>query len=176
MAQAVMFLFRFRLCILLHEPTSRSLIFCGGYFAALVDGGANLRGDIAPGVILRADVVDGADFASPNQYDPAPNVIGMQFLNPNAFSEPDPFTLGNSSRTLPGIRGPGRIGFDLMLAKNFRFRERWRAQFRWEAFDFTNTPAFNVPNRSFGSGNFGLLTGALPNSRRIMQLGLRITF
>ena len=147
----------------------------GGYFGALVDGGPNLRGDIGAGVILRADVT-GEPFKSPNQGEPAPNVIGKQFLNPAAFAEPEPFTLGNSSRTLPGIRGPGRVNFDVMLAKNFRWQDRWRAQFRWEAFDALNTPAFNVPNRSLGSGNFGFVTGTLPNSRRIMQLGLRVTF
>ncbi len=147
----------------------------GGYFGGVVDGGANLRGDIGAGIILRPDVT-GQPFKSPNHGTPAENVIGWQFLNPDAFAEPAPFTLGNSSRTLPGIRGPGRVNFDVMLAKNFRWSERFRAQFRWEAFNLTNTPAFNVPNRSLGSGNYGLVTSTLPDSRRIMQLGLRVTF
>lgn len=97
-------------------------------------------------------------------------------MNPAAFAEPDRFTLGNASRTLPGIRGPWGLNFDLMLAKNFYFGERWKAQFRWEAYDFTNTPTFLLPNGNLGSGSFGYVIGTLPNSRRIMQVGLRITF
>ena len=147
----------------------------GGYFGGLVDGGPNLRGDIGAGVILRPDVT-GQDFKSASHGTPAEGVIGWQFLNPDSLTEPAQFQLGDSSRTLPGIRGPGRINFDMMLAKNFRWSERWRAQFRWEAFNMTNTPAFNTPNASVGSGNYGLVTGTLPDSRRIMQLGLRITF
>ncbi len=103
-------------------------------------------------------------------------MIGFNWLNDAAFENRAPYTLGNAGRTLPGIRGPSRFNFDVMLGKNFRWGERWRARFSWEAYDFTNTPAFNIPNTSFGSGSFGLVTNTLPNSRRIMQIGLRITF
>ena len=63
-----------------------------------------------------------------------------------------------------------------MLGKNRFWGERWRARLSWEAYDFTTTPAFNIPNTALGSGSFGIVSGTLPNSRRIMQLGLRITF
>ena len=129
----------------------------------------------AAGIVLRPDL-PGAPFKSPNQGQQADGVSGLQWLNDAAFAEPDRFTLRNASRTLPGNRGPWRLHFDLMLAKNFYWGERWRAQFRWEAYGFTNTPAFLLPNGSLGSGSFGLVTGVLANSWRIMQLGLRITF
>lgn len=147
----------------------------GGYMGVNVDGGGNLRGDNAAGVSLRPNLT-GAPFKSSSQGEPAGSVIGLQWLDDAAFENPAQYTLGNAARTLPGIRGPMRITFDLMLAKNFTWGERWRAQFRWEAYDFTNTPAFNIPNTSFGSGNFGRVTNTLPNSRRIMQFGLRVTF
>ncbi len=51
-----------------------------------------------------------------------------------------------------------------------------RARFSWEAYDFTNTPTFNIPNTTLGSGNFGLVVNTFPNSGRIMQMGLRITY
>ena len=149
----------------------------GGYLGVNVDGGGNLRGDNAAGVALRPNLT-GAAFKSSTQGNPADGVIGFNWLNEDAFENPAPYTLGDAGRTLPGIRGPGRITFDLMLGKNFTWgrNEKWRAQFRWEAYDFTNTPAFNIPNTSFGSGSFGLVVNTLPNTRRIMQLGLRISF
>ena len=147
----------------------------GGYVGLAVQGGGDIRGDNAPGLILRPNLT-GVSAKSPNQGQPAEGVIGLQWLNEAAFEEPAQFTLGNASRNLPGIRGPWRLNFDLMLAKNFYWGERWRAQFRWEAYDFTNTPTFLLPNGALNSGNFGLVTGVLPNSRRIMQMGLRITF
>jgi len=68
--------------------------------------------------------------------------------------------MGNASRTRPGIHGPGHISFDLVVARNRHFLERYRLQFRWEMFNFTNTPQWGLPNQSFGSSNFGRLTGA----------------
>ena len=103
-------------------------------------------------------------------------MIGFNWLNEDAFEVPDPYTLGNAGRTLPGIRGPSRINFDVMLGKEFYWGERWRTRFSWEAYNFTNTPAFNIPNTTLGSGSFGIVSATLPNSQRIMQVGLRITF
>ena len=77
-----------------------------------------------------------------------------------------------TSRTLPGVYGPGSVEFDLMLAKNFRFKERWRFQFRWEMFNFTNTPRFSQPSQTVGSTDFGWVTSA--GARRIMQFGLKL--
>ena len=147
----------------------------GGYMGVTVDGGGALRGDLSAGISLRPNVT-GAAFKSSSQSEPAEGVIGFNWLNDAAFEEPERFTLGNAGRTLPGIRGPSRVNFDVMLAKNFRWGEDWRARFSWEAYDFSNTPAFNIPNTSLGSGTFGIVQNTLVNSRRIMQLGLRITF
>ena len=122
----------------------------GGYMGVTVDGGPNLRGDVAAGITLRPNLT-GQSFAAANQGQAAESVIGLNWLSEGAFSAPDQYTLGNASRTLPGIRGPWRGNFDLMLAKNFYWGENWRAQFRWEAFNFTNTPAFQIPNGSLGS-------------------------
>jgi hypothetical protein len=48
------------------------------------------------------------------------------------------------------LRGPRYSNLDLGLFREFRITERFRAQFRAEAFNFTNTPHFNPPggNRS----------------------------
>jgi hypothetical protein len=64
------------------------------------------------------------------------------------------------------------VNFDSMVAKNFRIQERLRAQFRWEMFNMTNTPAWNRPEEVFTAGNFGTVIAA--GGRRIMQLGLKL--
>jgi len=67
---------------------------------------------------------------------------------------------------------PGLANFDLMLAKTWQISERWRVQFRSEAFNAFNTPAFNQPAQVLGAANFGVVTGA--TSRRILQFGVKL--
>jgi len=121
---------------------------------------------------LRPNLVS-SDLLSPRKGQPlSGGNRGLEWLNPAAFAAPAPFTLGNASRTLPGVYGPGSRLFDLMVAKNFPLREHWRAQFRWEMFNFTNTPAFGLPAQTVGTGEFGWVTSA--GARRIMQLGMKL--
>ena len=63
-------------------------------------------------------------------------------LNPDVFTTPARFTPGNAARTV--IQGPGLVNLDLAMMKNFLIRERFKLQFRWEAFNATNTPKFSV--------------------------------
>src|SRR5262249_9167461 len=68
-----------------------------------------------------------------------------RWFNTDAFTAPPPFTFGNVSRTLPDIHSDGLFNLDLSLFKNIPLRERWKLQFRAEAFNFTNTPTFDTP-------------------------------
>lgn len=140
----------------------------------VLNGPTNLRGDNSDGTILRANLVPGQPLYASDKGSPAAGVRGLSWLNPAAFVNPAPFTFGNASRTLPQVLGPPLINFDSLLAKNFRLRERWRAQFRLEMFDMTNTPNFASPNDSFGGTSFGVITSATATSRRIMQAGLKL--
>jgi hypothetical protein len=138
----------------------------------VLNGPTNLLGDNSDGTILRADLVSGQKLYASDKGSPAPGVRGISWLNPAAYTSPAAFTFGNSSRTLPGVLGPPLINFDSLVAKNFRVRERWRAQFRWEMFNMTNTPNWGAPNDAVGGGSFGVITSA--SSRRIMQLGMKL--
>jgi hypothetical protein len=139
---------------------------------AVQNGTAEIRNDTAPGTTLRPDLT-GEPLELPNRGDPAPDgIIGKVFLNEAAFAKPAQYTLGNSSRTLPGVYGPILASFDFMLAKNFRWGEHYRAQFRWEMLNFMNTPYFGLPNQAFGDSNFGIIGGA--SGRRIMQFGMKL--
>ena len=97
------------------------------------------------------------------------------FVDAKAFSAPDPFTYGNVGRTLPDVRGPRLSNMNLSLFKTFALIERLKLQFRAEAFNFTNSPMFGMPNQSFGSAAFGTIT-ATQNSPRQLQLALRLFF
>jgi hypothetical protein len=113
---------------------------------------------------------------------------GKSFLVPPALG-----SFGNMGRNI--FRDSGFRDLDLSIFKNFKFRERFGAQFRWEIFNVLNQPqvvnpygsssAINAGN-SLGLGNLGA-PGVTPDigagnpligtgSQRVMQLGLKLTF
>ncbi|MEZ5362499.1 MAG: TonB-dependent receptor [Bryobacterales bacterium] len=138
----------------------------------VLNGARDILGDSADGKTLRPDLVSSQLYASDKGQALSNGNKGLSWLNPDAFAVPAQYTHGNASRTLPGVYGPGIVSFDAMLSKNFTWGEGWRAQFRWEMFNFTNTPQFDLPGQSLGSSGLGQITGA--GGRRIMQFGLKI--
>lgn len=109
--------------------------------------------------------------------DKATNQSISQWFNTAAFTAPAPFTYGNVSRTLPDVSGDGLFNLDFSLFKNFTVREKFRFQFRAEAFNLTNTPTFEIPNSVYGPLNFGQVTAlAFYPKPRIIQFGLRMDF
>lgn len=87
------------------------------------------------------------------------------FLGPKGY--------GNAGVSL--FDAPGQKTWDISLHKEFRVREGHRLQFRYEAFNFFNTPQFNAPNRSLGAADFGRIGGTVINNRE-MQFGLKYLF
>jgi len=91
---------------------------------------------------------------------------------------------GNMGRN--NVSGPGLFNLDLSLFRRFNITERFKAELRGEATNFTNTPAFANPNTTVGDANFGKITGTLAGlianqgtggtGPRAMQLGLKLTF
>jgi len=143
----------------------------GGPFGVTVLNGGNLYlGDTTQ--TLRPNLIGTPNLVT--QGASAVGIRGLQWFDTSAFGIPARFTYGNAARTLPGIFGPGLANFDTMLAKTFTIRERWRAQFRWEVLNMTNTPAWQMPGRVLGSADFGNVTSA--SGRRIMQLGLKVSY
>jgi len=148
----------------------------GGPFGVnVLDGPLLYLGDASDGKNLRPDLVPGVPMYHPKKGQPRDDGSrGIYWLNAEAFAIPPKYAHGNASRTLPGVLGPAGISFDAMVAKNWRFLERYRLQFRWEMFNFTNTPQWNLPGQSFWNSGFGFIGGA--GGRRIMQFGLRLSF
>jgi hypothetical protein len=116
-------------------------------------------------------------------------VAGNSVLTPNALG-----TYGNMGRNI--FRDSAFKNVDFSVFKEFKFRERFGAEFRWELFNLFNHP--NIAN-PYGSSNTSFLGSnvaspasfgcgcATPDvaagnplvgsgSSRVMQLGLKLTF
>jgi hypothetical protein len=105
-----------------------------------------------------------------------PNPTPDRWFNTGAFTRPATYEMGNMTRWAPNIRfGPAKHA-DVAILKNFRFAESWRAQFRAEMFNMTNTPQFGRANTDISSGDFGRVGGTTNVGPRNIQLGLRLQF
>ena len=96
------------------------------------------------------------------------------YINPAAFSQAPIYTFGNVTRTI-GMRGPGQASTDFSIFKTYGIHESFKAQFRFEVFNLTNTPLFDGLNATYGNPAFGTITNQA-NYPRIVQLGLRFTY
>jgi hypothetical protein len=72
------------------------------------------------------------------------------------------------------MEGPGYLGFNSGLSKQFRVTEGKNLQFRWEAFNLFNRVNYGNPSTNITSSNFGKITSA--NTARYMQFGLKFLF
>jgi hypothetical protein len=95
-----------------------------------------------------------------------------RYFDTEAVEAPGTLQFGNSSRSL--LNGPGFVNFDVSLLKNHRWGESYNIQFRFEAFNFFNTPQFAEPGRSLGAPDFGVISSA--DNERSLQLGLKFEF
>lgn len=115
------------------------------------------------------NITNGADVKIDNQ-------TPERWFNTSVFSAPAPYTIGNSPRRLNGLRADKQKNLDFSVAKNFRYGERLKVQFRAEAFNLTNTPQFAWPDTSFGSNTFGVVSGTMNVGPRNVQFGLKVDF
>src|ERR1017187_4603630 len=97
------------------------------------------------------------------------------WFNSCAFLQPPAGQFGNAGRNI--MTGPGLENLDFSLYKNLMLRkESHRLQLRAEVFDLLNHPNFDIPNRVFGSPNFGqVLSGNAYGNKppRQIQLGIK---
>ncbi len=103
---------------------------------------------------------------------PASRQSAEQWFNTAAFALPAPFTFGSAPRN--SVFAPGLAVVDLSLQKDWPIGRDGRLEFRWEIFNLLNRANFDVPNRIFGTPNFGRIFSAL--NAREMQFGVRYRF
>jgi hypothetical protein len=103
------------------------------------------------------------------------------YFNTAAFAPAPVGTFGTTGRNI--IEGPGWNNWDLNLAKNFPFRERYNVEFRWEMFNAFNRTEFQNPGNDIGNGGFGQITSTICNGQdscvggpRLMQAALKFSF
>jgi hypothetical protein len=83
-------------------------------------------------------------------------------------------TFGNTGRNF--LRGPRYFNTDFGLLKVTKVNRRVSLQFRAEAFNLFNTVNFSLPTSNVSSAQFGQITSVIPDSQRIIQLGLKAIF
>ena len=98
------------------------------------------------------------------------------YYNTDAFRAVTDVRWGTSGRNI--LNRPGITNLDLSLTKDIPFSERVTAQFRVEAFNFTNTPQFDRPDNNVNNAGFMNVTGTVTNMNvdRQFRLGLRFDF
>jgi len=126
---------------------------------------------------------DGVNRANTNIANDRPDATGQsiglgtpttdQWFNTAAFALQPIYNFGNAGRNT--VLGPRGFYWDFSTHKDFRIREAQELQFRWEAFNVLNHPAWGLPNTSLSSTNFGRITST-NGSMRQMQFALKYVF
>jgi hypothetical protein len=98
-----------------------------------------------------------------------------KYFDTTVFSQPAPFTFGNTGRVLPDVRVPGVKNVDFSLFKSFQVIERLSLQLRAEAFNLLNSPQFGRANSNFNNAQFGVIS-AQANTPRQIQFALKVLF
>jgi hypothetical protein len=125
-------------------------------------------------VFLNTGVNNGAP-SWPNQIgdgkldDPGPDL----WFDVSDFEAPPPNTYGNSGRGV--LNAPGTQTIDVSLSRIFPIGDRFKLQFRADAFNLFNTPQFGFPNQNIGSPTAGRITSTIADNRS-MQFALKLDF
>jgi outer membrane receptor protein involved in Fe transport len=118
------------------------------------------------GGTLRPDLV-----GSPNT-DIDPKEDRFNFLDSGAYRVQALNTPGNAPRN--SAWGPGYANLDVSLVKRFRVDDTRYFDFRFEAFNVTNSTRFRNPDGNYGGSNFGIINDAY--DPRVVQVALRFAF
>jgi hypothetical protein len=94
----------------------------------------------------------------------------LRYLNPAAFAQPAPGTLGDLPRN--AVRGPGYWVIDMALSRTIGFTSSQNLELRVETFNLLNNFNWGNPTVNFASGNFGRIT-TQAGAPRIMQFGVK---
>ncbi|MCP5113132.1 MAG: TonB-dependent receptor, partial [bacterium] len=121
--------------------------------------------------LQRPNVVSGVD----------PNTSGStedrleQYLNPAAWENADPFTLGEAPRTTTTARAPAKQNIDLSFEKKTHLSGELNLQIRFELINAFNDPNFRGPRSRVGRSDFGKIT-AVGGFPRTFQYMMRLTW
>jgi hypothetical protein len=123
------------------------------------------RANIGAGPAQRPDALRDANL-------PGSERTPDRWFDTSAFALPAPFTFGSARRN--SVIGPGSATLDLSLAKMVGLGGTRNLELRVDVFNTLNRANFDLPNRTFGTPNFGRIFSA-KNAREV-QLGVRMSF
>ena len=89
------------------------------------------------------------------------------------FQAPQPYTPRTNPWQYPGLTGPRFWQLDSTLSKNFQISERFRIEFRMEAYNLFNKFIPSNPDTNVYSSTFGMSTNQA-NLGREMQYALKL--
>jgi len=100
-----------------------------------------------------------------------------KWFETSAFSQPAPFTFGNTGKTLPDVRTHGVNNLEAGIFKNNYFGRdrRFNLQFRSEFLNMFNRVKFGAPGTTFGTPQFGIVSSQ-GNDPRFIQFALKFLF
>ncbi len=100
-----------------------------------------------------------------------------EWFNTACFSQPPAFTFGSEPRVDPSLQAAGIANWDMSAFKNFTFgpEAKLNLQFRAEVFNLFNRVQFAFPGQTFGTPQFGVVSGQA-NLPRLIQFALRFGF
>ena len=134
----------------------------------------------SPGTNDRANVlanpfVAGTVAANPTCAAPAQVKTLTAWFNPCTIVKQSVGTLGNERRNQ--LFGPRFRHLDMSLFKTFPIKEQLALDFRFEAFNITNTTNFAQPNATIGSATYGSIIGSNPSyNPRQLQFASTVHF
>ncbi len=104
---------------------------------------------------------------------------GQLYFDTKAFAAVNTARIGTAGYDI--LRGPGAKNLDASLTREFAILERFKLQFRADAYNLTNTPHFAAPNGSITSSGFGQITATVSNQRegqdqRTLRVGAKLNF
>jgi hypothetical protein len=116
---------------------------------------------------------------------------GQSYFDPLAYRAVTEARFGTAG--FNSLRGPGIFNLDSSVFREFRITERWRMQFRAEAFNTTNTPHFANPGTNVSNlqlnpdgsirnlGGYTEITGLANTGRdgideRVFRFGVRLSW
>ena len=130
-----------------------------------------------------------------NQVLPSVQILGnigstASYFNPLAFAPVTTPVFGTTG--FNSLRGPGVVNTDLSVSRDFLIKERFKLQFRFESFNFLNTPHFGLPSTNVSNmvlntdgtvknlGGYSTITSTQNLGRdfdeRHIQFDLRLSF
>jgi hypothetical protein len=101
------------------------------------------------------------------------NSTTAEWFNEAAFAVPAPYTFGDLGRN--ALRADGFGDLDLSLFRTFPITEDKSLEFRFEAFNSTNTPSWGIPGQVYGTPTYGEVTNTR-SVQRELQFALKFYF